>query len=699
MSWEVRAMKLSTQGFEDFGGKDSVEGNRQGSLSPTEIKTGPKGRAMKSGTPFSENDKKGWFSLTLFRKNWARFWPLAAGYGLIQFFLLPMNMATELSYAVGANSDLSRRMADGLFAAAVWAGPMGLVFGCLAAMALFFYLMNSRSVGMFHSLPIRREGLFLTNWVTGLSFFLLPNALVTLITLAVEGFFGALQPGLTLRWFALHTVVAMFFFCFGMCCTMFTGHILALPVFYGVLNGLVAGLSMLLDNAMDVLLVGYAGNDLFGSTLTRWCTPLWHLEWKIQAMDEVNGVYYTASGTSIALGYCLVLGAAFTLIAVVVYQHRQLERAGDVVTVGWVRPVFQWGVGLCAGLAVGTILYENFFRRQGAWAFVAVVVLCTVAGAFIARMFLKKTLRVFAEGWKGCVCVGLCMLLLLGGARADFFGYQRWTPDSEKVESAYLGNMGTAPYDSGHSGFTTTDPELIREVIALHAELVRDLNTLERTRWNGAEYRTSPEGDWEVSTATGLRLEYHMKDSSFENRWYTGIPVSEELLADPDSYAARLQALLNKPEVLREIYLGGWTEGQEVTVASGWLSNVSYTEENRGEADLTEKQARELWEAFLEDLDAGRIRRYLLDGKERMENCYYTDMEFTLNLTYRLPSGERDVQTSHMTVTLQRSATSMMGVLEKEGLDGLLLSRDTEKYPDTEVHEGPASAETVVIYD
>lgn len=643
---------------------------------------------MKSGMPFSENDKKGWFSLTLFRKNWARFWPLAAGYGLIQFFLLPMDVIAEMGYAVSSGSDLSRRVANELLAAAAWAPLMGFVFGCLAAMALFFYLMNSRPVGMFHALPIRREGLFLTNWLTGLSFFLLPNAGITLITLAVEGFFGAWQPGLTLRWFALHTVVTMFFFCFGVCCAMFTGHILALPVFYGVLNGLVAGLSMLADNAMDVLLVGYAGNDLFGSDLTRWCTPLWHLMWKIREINEVNGVYDTASGTSIALGYSLVLGAAFTLIAVVVYQHRQLERAGDVVTVGWVRPVFQWGVGICAGLAVGTILYEQFFRRQGAWAFVAAVVLCALLGAFIARMFLKKTLRVFAEGWKSCVPVGLAMLLLLGGARADLFGYQRWTPDPGQVESAYLGNLGSAPYDSGHSGVEITDPELIREIVAIHGELVRDLDTLERTRWRGAEYRTSPGGDWEVSTATGLRLEYRMKDSSFENRWYTGIPISEELLADPDSYAARLQALLNKPEVLWETYLG-WTRGQEVTVASGWLSNVSYTEENRGEADLTEDQAKALWEAFLEDLDAGRIHRYLLDGKERVENCCYTDVEFTLNLTYRLPTGERDVQTSHMTVTLQRSAGSMMKVMEREGLSELILSRDTEKFPDSvEVYPG-----------
>ena len=689
-------MKSWTRTSEGFEGKDSVKGNRQGSLSPNEIKAGPEGRAMKSGTLFSESDKKGWFSLTLFRKNWARFWPLAAGYGLVQFFLLPMSMIAQAGYALSRNSDISHRFANELISAAVWAAPLGLVFGCLAAMALFFYLMNSRSAGMLHALPIRREGLFLTNWLSGLSFFLVPNAVVALIALGVEGFFGGIWLELTLRWFALHTVVAMFFFCFGVCCAMFTGHILALPVFYGVLNGLVAGLCMLADNAMDVLLVGYAGNDLFNSPLTRWCTPLWQLAWKIQEVSPTEaGGYYTAAGTAIALGYCLVLGAVFTLIAVVVYQHRQLERAGDVVTVGWVRPIFQWGVGICAGLAFGTILFENFFRRQGAWAFVALVVLCAVLGAFVARMFLKKTLRVFAEGWKSCLPVGLAMLLLLGGARADLFGYQRWVPDPARVESVYLGNMGSAPYDSGRSGVDIDDPELIAQITALHEELVKDLDVLERTRWwGGAIYSTTPEG-WETATGGGVRIEYRMKNSTYETRWYAGIPISEENLAEPGSYAARFQALLNEPKVLRKMYLD-WPEEQEASVASGWLSNVN-TQENRGEVELTEQQAKVLWEAFLEDLDAGRIHRYLLDGRERAENCYYTDVEFTLNLTYYKTNGERDVQADHMSVTVQRSASSMMAVLEKEGLTELLLSRDTEKYPEPEltygvegIVEGPA---------
>ena len=113
----------------------------------------------------SSSEKKGWFSLTLFRKNWARFWPLAAGYGLIQFFVLPMDLITRADYS----RNMSQLFANRILSATTWAVALGLVFGLLAAMALVVYLMNSRSVGMLHALPIRREGLFLTNWLTGLS--------------------------------------------------------------------------------------------------------------------------------------------------------------------------------------------------------------------------------------------------------------------------------------------------------------------------------------------------------------------------------------------------------------------------------------------------------------------------------------------------------------------------------------------------
>lgn len=617
----------------------------------------------------SSSDKKGWFSLTLFRKNWGRFWPLAVGYGLIQFFMLPLPLFLE-SGRIG-RKNMENWVSSGLRSGTNYAALLGLAFGILAAMALFSYLMNSRSAGMLHALPLRREGLFLTNWVTGLSFFLLPNALVTLLTFTGEGLCGYVSVELTLRWFALHTVSAMFFFCFGVCCAMFTGHILALPVFYGVLNVLVMGLSALIDNALSILLLGYAGSNAMYSDLTVWLTPAWFLH-EYMTMVEWNGSYGIAVGTAAALGYSIVGGAVFTFIAVLAYHHRQLERAGDVVTVAWIRPVFQNGVGVCVGLTLGTVLYNYFFQGLGAWGFVLLVSLCAVVGAFVGRMFLKKTLRVFAEGWRACVVLGLCMLALLGGARADLFGYQRWTPDPERVESVIITSVSTAPYDDGGRSMHLKDPELIREFVAVHAGAVADLSRMEELE-KGGYYYTEDEEGYATAGTFMLRLYYQMDSGREIARKYYAIPIAAGELADPASYAARFQALLNQPELVRQAYLDWMDSSPEMTVTpvGGWLSRAGATED----PTLDYAGANLLWQAFLEDLEAGRIHRYLLDDKERAENCYYTDVNFTLNLVMEDPDGERETRSRDLCVTVQRSATAMMKALEELGMTDLLTQR------------------------
>ena len=38
-----------------------------------------------------------------------------------------------------------------------------LVYAALCALAVWSYLYSARSVGLMHTLPIRREGIFLTN--------------------------------------------------------------------------------------------------------------------------------------------------------------------------------------------------------------------------------------------------------------------------------------------------------------------------------------------------------------------------------------------------------------------------------------------------------------------------------------------------------------------------------------------------------
>ncbi len=669
MNWEVRAMKSSTPRSKESapaGTRETLSSEYRGML-------------------------KGFFNPTLMKKNLTRFWPLWGVYTAILFFALPMELIQfgtsyrSFNYTAGELQTVADNYLYNLSNTAV---PLGLVFGLLAAMALFSYLMNARSCQLLHSLPIRREGLFFTNWLSGLWFFAVPNAVIALLSSVLGAVFGIpVFPGVWL-WWLIATSIGMFFFCFAACCAMFTGHILALPVFYGILNVLVTAVCFLLDMTMRLLLVGFSGTELSSTDFARWCTPvyqLFHLLSQNYDNELPYGLYNNLSDPVGAICYCIVLGAVFTFIAVAVYRFRQLERSGDLVTVGWVRPVFQYGFAVCAGLSLGWIIHNNFF--EGPWSFIILVVLCAVVGAFAARMMLKKTFRVFREGWKGVAVFAVVLAFLLGGARADLFGYQRWVPDPQRVAYVELSGIHSSPQDTGgYLTATLTDPGDIAAVTDLHAALVSDLKALEEG--SAGRRRMDQDGNYQLGDEKYLRLDYHMADGTIASRNYSNIWVTADDLSDPATVTAKLQALLDRPTVIAANYLSflGEQSIDELTAVGGSLDNVKprpaeaaadstqedtktipATSTRNAWITLDAKEAEVLWAAVKADLAAGNIgRRYVLDNAERYRNCYQTDLTLSFILPTTGDSG-KNFNTFDATFTLQTSAAETLKALEDLG--------------------------------
>ena len=195
-----------------------------------------------------------YFNGTLYRKTLARFWPLWGLWGVGWLFLLARyfevsswrsNDPAQVLFSMA--KDLPNILSAGLL--------LAVAFAILCAMAVFGYLYNSRSACWTHALPVRREALFTTQYLAGLSFLLLPLLAVGVLTAIVEMSFlpisswGAALSAL-LAWLLAQGGMCLFFFSFAAFCAMFTGHILALPAFYFILNFLVSGLWYLLSNLM-----------------------------------------------------------------------------------------------------------------------------------------------------------------------------------------------------------------------------------------------------------------------------------------------------------------------------------------------------------------------------------------------------------------------------------------------------------------
>lgn len=116
------------------------------------------------------------FNPALARSDLRRHWPILFLYTAIWMVALPVQLylrhiAEGASYGTRTVSEVCQ----GTYSMGV---IMAFVFGGVLAMALYSYLMNGRSVGLIHSLPLKRQTLFFTQLLTGFAMLTAGNAAV-----------------------------------------------------------------------------------------------------------------------------------------------------------------------------------------------------------------------------------------------------------------------------------------------------------------------------------------------------------------------------------------------------------------------------------------------------------------------------------------------------------------------------------------
>lgn len=615
-----------------------------------------------------------WWNSTLYRKNLKRFWPIWASYGVIlllvplTFLLTWLDRNEILDINIVAMDLLGFVSPMGLILSAVWS--------IVSAMAVFSYLYNSRSVQLYHALPIRREGLYLTNYLSGLSFPVLPLGVVFLFTLAVEAVSGTLLLWPLLQWLIAQVCFALFFYSFAAFCALFVGHIMALPVFYGILNFLAFGMSQLLSELFRQFVYGYHSWPAM-SQLAQWLSPfiVLYREGGVRVAED-GGYFFT--GLATALVYALA-GLLLAALGLVVYRTRPLETAGDVVAVKWVRPVFKYGVAFCAAITIGIFLRELFrtLLPGGMWPMLGLMVLGGLIGYFAAEMLLRKTFRVLRRSWKGALALCLVLTAAALTMNYDLIGFNR-APSRYNVVSVYLWGPYTYPSDSAsHFDIYCTDSEDIEAVLALHQAIARDQQELQ-DRLEHDRYSTGydPENpDQPLVQSQNVYFSYNLADGSQLTREYT-LQLYSTDLEGPDSVASLLNNIINAPDAIEDSYFSG-VESQDAfdSLAEASVENVYNADSQTYDSleVLSEADRNALLAAVRSDLAAGRLgQRYLFDDKERNDTCCLADLKLSFFKTVKDPDQygqlwEHDWSTT-VTIGLQITATDTIACLEELGL-------------------------------
>lgn len=530
----------------------------------------------------------------ILKKDFLRGAPLWGVYLLVWLAAIPMTLLSQRGWRNAAEMQYLV-----LEAAVVSSHVVPFFYGLGAACLLFSYLYRSRNANFFAALPLRRESLFATKYLTGLLYLLLPNLAVAVVTVLLGAALGVNLTAQVLAWFAMSALGYVFYFSFAVLCAMAVGHLAALPLLYGVLNFTAIVVETIVRELLRLFVYGWYST---GNVLT-FLSPLWYCMGGAHGPSAVADYNGAAEMIGCYLtGWKLVLilaavGAAFALLAFWMYRKRRMESAGDVIAVRHLKPVFLYcftaGCSLVFGWLLSAMIIDN---RRG--SHFLLVLICLLAGAvlgyFGGEMLLHKSLRVFRKrNWANCAVACAVIAAVLCCCRFDVFGYSSYVPEAEEVEAVSL------DYGEAYS----EDPRFVARAAAFHQAILEQRSQTEQLLQSESRGRT-------------VYLRYRLRNGRLVGRRYT-LPVTEAALEDSESLLRQYEDLYNDPDYIVLRYLpAGYAKAD---IRRGYVTYYNSSGEEI-EIYLSASQAYELLKTAVEpdlretSMGVTRETRYDYDG-------------------------------------------------------------------------------------
>ena len=391
--------------------------------------------------------------LTILKKNLTRFAPAWALYGIVWMLMVILMLDGNQNGLYFAQD----------MATALQSTPIiNMGYALLCAQLLFGDLYNSRMCNALHALPLRRETWFCTHVISGLVFSLLPNFLICLLSISFMGSAFVIAP----LWLLVNTLQFMFFFGVAVFSAYCVGNRFAMAMVYAIINFISIILFWLISELYVPQLYGLVVN----SEPFSWFCPVVYMtaERAVRVFSTTNLASTTYQiQIQFGLWYSLIcggVGLGFIAMALLLYRKRNLECAGDFVSVKAFAPVFLILYCLCAGTVAYLISFEFVGNESMFFLLVGIAV-----GWFTGRMLLERTVRVFRV--KAFIYCGVFLAVFFGSlllARLDPIGITRWIPKTESVAGLHI-QTGGSRYDYYRNGDNyLDDPQAIEDVLAIH---------------------------------------------------------------------------------------------------------------------------------------------------------------------------------------------------------------------------------------
>lgn len=454
-----------------------------------------------------------------------RYWPLWAAVLAAWALGLLMPVAV-LAPNVQALYDVPREALQTGWAAEHVAALLGsVVAAATAALCMFDHAFDKKAAIFFGSAPLRRNTLFVTQFLAGL----LPLVAVELVVFAVLAGMSVAYEAVSIEdcatWLELALCFTLVFYVTAVLCVQVSGTRGMALVLYALSLGLLPSLEAVMTMVADSLVWGavLSFEGMF------WClTPVGVLA------DHVLPGYENGSVNHLAVLAVTLVSVAAAVLAGLLHKRRDLEAAGMPLTSTRLVPLFKALVALlvvtCFGF-VGFLMAQfdagSSSSESDALLMGGMLVAGSVVGAVFAQGLVTRSSRCLSAAWKLAAVLSLASVVFVGGCCLDVLGIERKVPAADQIASVELQDESVLTSEEGIARAT----ELHRRVLAVGPV-------------EGAEATADPDDLY--YPGIDLTFEYTLKDGSVISRSYS---YAEGLL-ETDAVTQEVRWLANQYERL-----------------------------------------------------------------------------------------------------------------------------------------------------
>lgn len=290
----------------------------------------------------------------------------------------------------------------------------------------FSYLNSKSKVDFYHSIPIRREKMFLVNFADGFVILSVLYAVFLGLAVIIGAANGAETAVLIKNAAAAYAVNISFFlllYATVVTAVMMTGKLLVAILGTGVFFFYIPVLGMLMYSMYEMFLLTYSPKG----TIMPWCFRF-----------SPFLLYMMAVEAEACLKYAVIAAAAgvgITLIALWLYKKRPSEGAGKSLVFAVSKPVIRLAIVFCSGL--GGASFGWSLRGNMGWTIFFLLCGAIISHCVIEIIYNADFKKLFCHPAQMAGCI-IATIILVCGFRIDLLGYDRYLPKADSLSSVSI---------------------------------------------------------------------------------------------------------------------------------------------------------------------------------------------------------------------------------------------------------------------